>query len=318
MAANVIVPNYSDIDTKVETLSADISVLADSTRRTDGNLAICQKDWVAARTAWESCEGFLIGPVESLNVDPNIDTWPVYYSELDSVANSSVSFSQQNLNNLEQDLKGFHAIEYLLFGDSGIRKAPNLTASDISYLLALVQNVKGNVDLLVQAWDTTNSSSYYYSFITAGAGSTIYSTRRAAFQDIVRTMADICDEVGPEKLGGPFAAQAPQLQESPFSNTSSQDFIHNIQGVQNIYEGTYGASHGEGISTLVRANDLSLDNEITGKINTAIAALQAITDNFTTAMTAQPTQINNAITALATLHDEIANKLVPYINQYTN
>jgi putative iron-regulated protein len=324
MATSVIVPNYLDIDAKVAMLGIDISVLGDSTQRTDANLAICRKDWVAARTAWESNEGFLIGPVESLNIDPNTDTWPVFSSDLDSVSNSQTTFTQQDLDSLEQDLKGFHAIEYLIYGDSGSRTAAQLTSRDIAYLLALVQNLEGNYNLLVQNWDTTNSSSYYYQFITAGAGSTVYPTRRAAFQDIANTMAGICEEVGtgapgdPGKLTVPFTQDAPQLQESPFSNTSIQDFIHNIQGVQNIYLGNYGTSHGEGMSTLVRANDLSLDGEIQSKINAAIAALQAITDNFTQAITEQPTQIRNAITAIAALHDEIEGKLVPFINQYTN
>jgi putative iron-regulated protein len=318
MANNIIVNNYNDIDTKVQAMYNSIMVLEDSTKRTDANLLASQQAWLAARAAWESCEGFLLGPVESENIDPNIDTWPVSFSSLDSLLASNIQFSQQNIDSLDQDLKGFHPIEYLLYGQDGMKHASQLTPRELEFMAAVALNVKVESVLLVSNWDPQASGSYYYEFTRAGNGSNVYPTRRIAFLDVVRVMADICNEVGAEKLHDPFVAKDPSLEESPFSSNSINDFIHNIQGVQNIYLGMYGTAQGKGMSDLVRANNLSLDGEIKGKIAAAIASLQAITVPFGKAISEQPTQITNAMNTIGDLHDEIENKLVPFVTQYTN
>src|ERR1700712_2801581 len=66
--ANVVVnPDYQDIQAKAAILNASIQTLNTST--TDANLAAAQKAWKDTRGAWESCEGFLFGPVEDNSYD---------------------------------------------------------------------------------------------------------------------------------------------------------------------------------------------------------------------------------------------------------
>src|SRR3569833_1182615 len=86
---------------------------------TDANLKATQDAWKNTRAAWESCEGYLFGPVEDFNYDPTMDDWPVNKVDLDGVLSSSNPLAVSDIDGLETTLKGFHAIEYVIFGVGG-------------------------------------------------------------------------------------------------------------------------------------------------------------------------------------------------------
>lgn len=69
---NTAVPQYTTLAQGGIALSTAVGNL--NSNATDGNLRTCQAAWKTMRQAWERCEGFLIGPVESYDYDPNSDT----------------------------------------------------------------------------------------------------------------------------------------------------------------------------------------------------------------------------------------------------
>ncbi|MEO6903459.1 MAG: imelysin family protein [Bacteroidia bacterium] len=300
---------YSDLANKVALLNDAISVF--DTSSTEINLTKCKDLWRGSRSAWEQSEGFLFGPAATDNIDPKIDTWPVDYVALDSVLNSAAIFTGTYINNLDDALRGFHPVEYLLFGKNGSKKAIEFSAREKQYLTALSTNLKSLTASLSESWN----NGYANHVITAGTNGSVYATQLAAYEEIVNSLIDICDEVANGKIETPFLAQDPNLEESPFSKNSITDFTNNIKSVQNVYEGKY-INDGKGLEDLVKSQNLSLNASIKNKITAALNALNAITVPFGEAILTQQVQVKNAQNAIRELKNELDKNLLPFIKQH--
>lgn len=313
-SATIALPVYTDLAAKTSTLYDQVIALK-TDGATDTELEACRTTWKQARQIWEQSESFLFGPVSTNNIDPRIDTWPVNFTDLDAQLNSDNKFTEEYINNLEDALKGFHPIEYLIYGSNGQKTASELTARHIEYLEGLALNLKTLTASLQTSWETSTSGSYYTAFANAGNGSTVYTTQLAAFEELVNAMSDICDEVANSKINDVYEAQDASLEESPFSKNSITDFTNNITGVQNVYLGKYTAD-GKGLEDIVRAYNLQLDSDIKSKLNAALTALGNITDPFGEAIKSQPIQVQNAVTAINDLKTVLDEQLHPFVQQH--
>jgi len=305
---------YSDLSSKTATLYNQVLELAKD-GASDAELEACRTTWKAARQSWELSESFLFGPVSTDNIDPRIDTWPVNFNDLDAQLNSDAQFTEAYINNLEDALKGFHPIEYLIFGESGTKTAAQLSARDIEYLKGLALNLKSLTSDLNDSWDPNNSGNYTTVFTTAGDGSATDPTQLSAFEEMVNAMTGICDEVANGKIGEVYTAQDAKLEESPFAKNSITDFTNNIKGVQNVYLGKYSAD-GKGLEDMVRAYNLQLDGDIKLKMSTAVESLNKITVPFGEAISTQKTQVQNAIDAINALKTTLEEDLLPFVQAH--
>lgn len=283
-------------------LAVQTSILHDKTQAFCGNpsqsgLQDCRDAWKISRSVWEQTEAYLFGPVATNNIDPRIDTWPINFNDLEVVMSSGNSLDENYINSLDDALKGFHPIEYLIFGINGNKLYSDFSPRELEYLLGLTQNLQTLTTNVATSWSPSISTSYFYEFSNAGNGSTYYTTQKAAYEEMINAMVGICEEVADGKIGEPFLLQNPALEESPFSRNSIIDFTNNIRGIQNVYLGKNSVD-GKGLEDLVRQHNLSLDGNIKTKISNAISALNNITDPFGTAITTQPIQVQNAINAI--------------------
>lgn len=309
-AANVCTASYEDMYAKTQDLLTAVTALNATT--TDANLATARDKWKAIRTTWEQSEGWLFGPIEANNIDPRIDTWPVDFNALDNVLNSSSTLDEAYIDGLDESLKGFHPIEYMLWGKDGNKTAAQFTQRQKEYLLALTQNI---VTLSKEVRDVWTTDGYQQQLANAGNGSTEFATQQDAYVQIVDAMNGICDEVANGKMKEPFDAQDANLEESPFAKNSIIDFTNNINGVLDIYQGRF-IKDGAGLEDLVRAKNLSLDTEIKSKHAAAVAALSAINVPFGVAITTQQSQVQNAMNKVNDLADVLHDKLRPFVLQY--
>lgn len=307
---------YSDLAGKTSNLYDEVVALQTG-GATDEELAACRATWKSAREAWEQSEAFLFGPVSTDNIDPRIDTWPVNFTDLEAQLNSEAEFTEDYIDNLEDALKGFHPIEYLIFGEEGNKTAAELSDRDIEYLMGLSKNLKELTGDLNDSWLASNEGSYHHAFTKAGDGSSAYPTQLAAFVELVNAMAGICDEVANGKINEVFLAQDPTLEESPFAQNSITDFTNNIKGVQDVYLGKYTAD-GKGLEDIVREYNLQLDGDVKLKLSSAITALNNITDPFGEAISTQPIQVQNAVNAIRELKTILEDELLPFVQQHTN
>ncbi len=310
--ANVLVnPDYRDIQAKA--LIMNNAVVTFNANPTDANLAAIRAAWKNTRAAWESCEGFLFGPVEDFDYDPTMDDWPVNKADLDALLSSSNPLQVSDVDQLGTTLKGFHAIEYVIFGVGGTQKAANITDRDKVYLASLTQSLYNTTTELRNSWHPSQSGNFTLQIVNAGKGSTRFETRQAVFLALVGSMADICNEVANEKMQTPLAAKDSTLDESSFSHNSVNDFRNNITGVLNAYKSQYNGTSGHSLSELVASKNASLDNKIQSQINAAIASFSIITTTYEQAIYTQQNQIKTVQNAITTLQATLEGDLTTFI-----
>ena len=311
---NIAIPQYQNFSSEADALNTSIVNL--NANATEENLAIAKQSWKDLRTSWEQCEGFLFGPVEDDNYDPNIDTWPVDYVQLDSLLASANSLEISDIQNLSTlSLRGFHPVEYILWGVDGNRSSEAITTREKKYVVSLTKDLQNNANALNNSW-ITGLGNFGKEVKTAGSGSTVYAKKQEVFLSITQALVDICDEVGEGKMAEPFNALDSNIVESPFSDNSVIDFKNNIIGLGNVYNGTYSSTLGKGITDLVAAKNVSLDNKIRQQITAAINSFSPITLSYELAIFNQRTQITNTRAALETLRTTLDNELKPFIIQY--
>ena len=309
ISSHVIAATYAEMSSKAAEFEVQIVQLQGV--RTDANLNACRTKWREIRAAWEQSEGFLFGPVATENIDPRIDTWPVNHSDLDSILSTSVVFDDSYIDGLQDALKGFHPIEYLMFGVDGAKAASALTDRELDFLHELSKNLKALTVQVASNW-TVGSGSYYIAFTKAGNGSVVYTTQRAAFEELVDAIVGICDEVGGGKIAAPFDAMDPTLEESPYAKNSLADFRHNMMSVRNIYTGKFNTD-GKGLEDFVRVHNLSLDATIKQQLTDAINSLDAIPVPFGEAIITQRPLVQQSINKIEALKTTLESGLLPLV-----
>lgn len=313
------IPTYYDLDTAALGLKTALNLL--NTQPTDANLAAARTRWQSIRVIWEKSEGFLIGPVESEDYDPNTDTWPTDYVQMDSLLNKHATattlLTESEVASLDQALRGYHPIEYIIFGNHGSRKAADLTIGQLAYMVGLAADLyDNNVHKLYLSW--TSGSKYGDNLLNAGNGNTLYPKVQDAIMAIANGMIDICNEVSQDgadgKINGPYIgnnnAGDPNLVESPYSGNSWTDFKNNIIGAQNVYLGTNG---GVGLSAFVSQYNKDLDNTIKTQFTAAINSFDNLGSTYfedaILASSGKRTLIEQTRTAIKTLQATLESKL---------
>lgn len=309
----VAVPGYHDLD--VASIALNTAILNLNNTATEENLTAAKTAWKNMRGIWEKCEGYLFGPVDENNYDPNMDTWPTDYVQMDSLLASSNALTVSDLQVVTLSLRGYHPIEYIIFGNHGDRTAASITARQKAYMVSLSEDLKNTCHQLYLSW-TAAPTNYAQQVIKAGVGSSVYTKKQEAYLAIVEGLIGICEEVGEGKMYDPYLTQNPAVVESPYSGNSVTDFKNNIIGLQNVYLGNFGTQNGKGLNDLVAAKNISLDNTIQNKITAAINSFDNITVFYEEAIISQRVQCQQTMTALATLKTTLEDELKPFILQY--
>lgn len=309
----VAIPQYAEIKKNAEIL--DAKLISFNTTPSEQNLTDARTAWKNLRESWEKCESYLFGPVATNEYDPQMDTWPMNNKDLDAVLNSNTNLNQQYISTLDHALRGFHPIEYLIFGINGNKIATSFTNREKEYLIALSTDLKMTCSQLSYSWEV-NGENYGQNLIDAGIEekSSIYTTKKEAILEIVNGMIGICDEVANGKIAEPFDNQNPELEESKYSANSFTDFKNNMIGVQNCYTGKY-IEDGKGIDELVKEYNKSLDAKINSQIATAINSFNSFSVSFGLAITSEKVQITNTQTAINDLKTTLESELLPLIQE---
>ena len=126
----VVLPTYKDLQEKNKLLLDAVNQFRQNP--SNDNFEKACNLWITAREPWEKSEGFLFGPVDTENLDPNMDSWPLDQNIIVSILKSG------NFDKIEwdedddsadieaaQNVRGYHTLEYLLFKDGKPRKVNN-------------------------------------------------------------------------------------------------------------------------------------------------------------------------------------------------
>lgn len=311
---NVIVETYKELNDKAIALKSAIITLDATT--TEDNLTAVKLAWQATRSPWEQSESFLYGPVETEEiVDPAIDSWPVDVAAIDQIIASDDEITALSLET-NDDARGFHTIEYFVWGIDGDKTAAELTDRELEFLVAAATDLQNNTKKLYDAW-RPGASNYVSNFINAGQSSSVYPSQKSALFEIAEGMTGIADEVSAgkieEPLNGNGGAARPEAEESRFSNNSKLDFANNIRSIENMYLGRFGTVDAQGLTDIVALENPTLDTTIKAKITDAINAINAIPNTFTDAIFNNRTAVENAQAKVAELKTLLESQLQPYI-----
>lgn len=308
------IPGYNDLATRSETFNDKVTILKGAP--TEENLAAAKQAWRDMRSTWEQCEGFLFGPVEDDNLDPSMDTWPVDKSELDAlIADNSNQLKVEDIEQLPDALRGYHPIEYILWGADGQRKATDITAREMQYITSLTTDLKNICTALKTSW-APSGGNYGNKLLTIGASGNIYAKKQDVYIAIVDGMKGICDEVGGGKMKEPFDLKDGTKVESPFSGNSLTDFKNNLVGAYNVYTANFLGNKGVGLDQVVAAKNTALNKAVVEKFQAAIGSFDAITLPYEKAILdagGQRTQCQNTMNAINALAEVLDKDLRDFV-----
>lgn len=286
----------------------------------------CDK-WIKARKYWELSEAFLFGAAADYNIDPSIDSWPLEKSQLDILLDNMKNPNYKlDVDNLGYGLKGFHAIEYVIFRNGGARAVNEISDLELTYATAVAENMRNHCIRLEAAWDGLDdvtrekqqiladaemepTLNYGEQMENAGlAGNSKYKTQKSAFEEILTGASDISDEVGNTKITDPCTSGNVLDVESWYSWNSITDFADNIRSVRNAYYGTLdGTISKHSLSVYIKDLDSALDTKIREAIDEAIKEIEAMPAPFRDHLTFGENQ--EAIDACNNLKDALDEAL---------
>lgn len=307
---NVIVETYTDLANKATILFNEVTDFKND--KTASNYDEAKQAWRDARQPWEQSEGFIFGPVDTDGVDPAIDSWPVNEVDLDAVLASSDVLTEAYIESGIDEIKGFHTIEYLLWGVDGNKQLADFTDREFEYLTATCENLKNRTAELKNAW----TSGYGADLKNAGEPGSIFVSQKSALETLTTGLIGIAVEVGTGKIEDPLngnAGSADQTkEESRFSHNSKTDFSNNIKSISNVYNGTYFVD-GSGLSDIIKESNEALDSEFNQAVIDAIQAIDNIPGTFTDAILNNRSAVANAQSKVANVQSILESKIEPLI-----
>ncbi|MBA6364280.1 iron-regulated protein A precursor [Colwellia sp. BRX8-4] len=332
---DIIVEGYNDLNTKAEIFHlATLSLLNSPNQET---LLATQQAWQTVRQPWEQGEAHIFGPVDALSIDPHLDTWPLNTSDLQSLLATQSGFNAEVIKLFNDDVQGFHTMEFLLFGDGltdNAKAIDEMTALEREYLAATAEVFREYTQSLFDAWtvrhDANDTNSLPYQEFLLIPGNDIYASELGVVEELINGMIGIVDEVANGKIAEPFGSDInstdTSLVESQYSWNSLADFTNNIQGVKNVYLGTTNsqAVTDVGIINFVQAADSALAIRIDTEITTAITAIKAISGEndmpFRQAINdvEARVRIQAAIDALSILQTSLESDVLILLNNWNN
>jgi putative iron-regulated protein len=305
-------PVYSELEVKAAALLEAVRGLRAAP--TETGLQSARTAWLAARQPWEYSEAFLFGPVEDFQHDPALDDWPVNRVDLDSILAGSAALTMESVRAFPTSLKGFHSLEYLLFGIAGTKTAAQCTERERQYMEALAGNIALVSSELRRSWDPAFPGNFTAQFISAGEGSTVYPSRRNAMLVLVTAMAGICEEVAGGKMEDPLMAMDSTLEESQFSHSSTADFRNNMIGVRNAFRANF-LRDGRGLDDYIAAKNLSLSNRVRSLMDAAVAAFDGMDAHYGRAIFTQQSLIRRAQDAITAVQEVLENDVTTFLRQ---
>jgi putative iron-regulated protein len=308
---DVILPTFENLQGKSEALRSALILFRQLPN--ENSLAVARQAWRDARVPWEQSQAFLFGPASELGTKEVIDSWPINEAQLVAATLDTISLTKAYIDGLDGHLKGFHAIEYLLFGPTGQKELTAFTDRELEYMEACSHSLVDATLRLRNAWGSQGE--YFVSnFLHAGDPEfSDFESQQAALIEVATGLAILAAEVANEKLHDPLVHEDASLVESRFSANSKQDLTDNIRSIRNVYLGLYENTTGVGLSSIVQTMNASLDEEIKHGITSAIESIDSIQGKLTHAIFYAKTTVQQARGSVNNLHDALELQLLPLI-----
>jgi putative iron-regulated protein len=302
--ADIVYASYSDSLESAQALDAAIAgfVAAPSA----AGLQAAREAWLDSREPYLQTEvyRFYDGPIDNPDDGPEglINAWPLDENYIDYVVGGEADDVEGMVNDPQTTIDkdsiieanegideksistGYHAIEFLLWGQDTDPSGPGnrpftdyVTGSSgtaanqdrrAQYLVTVSDLLIENLQAMVDAWEPDNLRNYRADFIDAPPAESLGK--------ILSGMIILSGfETGGERLQAALDAGDQEEEHSCFSDNTHRDMVQDVQGIQNVWLGTYAAVDGTeltgtGIRDVIAAGNAALAEQITDRIATSL------------------------------------------------
>lgn len=296
----------------------------------EATLAAARKAWVAARPAYLVTETyrFYDGPIEA--IEGRINAWPLDEAFIDYVVGKenagivndpSIPVTIRDIDDRDQVgdedqvTTGWHAIEFLLWGQDlyadspGRRPATDYVAGQGNndrrrlYLKLVTEQLISDLESLAAAWEPGKTGSYAVTFAAL--------PEREAIGRILNGMAVLAgSELMSERMAVGLDSGDQEDEHSCFSDTTHQDFVYDVKGIADVWNGTYAGAEGPGIKALVEKVDPATAAEVSALIADTTAKIAKLGDPWDQVLASPPNSparqdAEDAVSALQALGEGI-------------
>ena len=306
-ADNLIIPAYQQMQLKLDALQAASEIfIASPTVATQAALKVAYTD---AHLQYERIAGFHFGPAETRLLDVflnysggleydfntageltgfSIDTTTIE----NNIAAGVYDLTSLNRNNLYA--QGFPSLNYLFFHPNALARFDVNPNARIKYIRDVTTRVINLIDLVAGDW-----TSYRAEFVgntKTNVGSPI--------GNMVNQLAYQLDLLKGPRIGWPFGKQSGGMVfaskcEAYYAGISAALAVENLTSLKAIYT---GGTSGKGLADYLSALDrASLNDEVIGQFDRAIAALQAIPDPLSASFVSEAAKVESAYKELQKL-----------------
>ncbi len=323
IATNVVIPETKAFESSAKSLQTESDSF--QSHPTLAGLLSLKSKWKIALLSWRMIEFLELGPMENATsgIIADIDYGYTRPSDLSSLPASndietllsrSALVSSSTLDSFGAKVKGFSAIEYLLF---------SLTSSDqqvlssyitgnsakvrLSYLQALCNQLADRAAIISSGWDPAKGN-YTSTFVKAD-GRDINSSFGKLINALVKENEILKNERTSRSLGKLNSGiHQPEAIENRISAASWESVQASIQGMKNIFEGNIsGMPASPGIDDLLNELNSQFEggqklSEVTeGQFNLTIAKTQGQSVSMYESAKSNPALIENLYNELKKL-----------------
>lgn len=289
--AQLVYANYKDAyNDGVKLQDAINAFLATPTAET---LAAAREVWTTSRLSYSQSEAFRFyeGPIDFVKEgaegpEGRLNAWPLneaYIDYVDGNANAGIindpaieiteeTIAGKNQQGDEANVStGYHAIEFLLWGqDLSVDGPGNRPASDYvpgqgnndrrrQYLTIVTNLLVKDLAFLADSWKPDTSTDYAAEFVAQDP--------QQGLAKILTSLATLSGfELASERMATALDSGDQEDEHSCFSDTTHNDFIYNIKGLANVYNGTYGNYQGASINALLKVKNPALADKISAQL----------------------------------------------------
>ncbi len=268
LVKQVVLPNTVAIAEDSRRLDAEIARLA--AEPGVATLRAAREQWRRALSSWKRADAFRNGPIMDTNCLLRAMFWPVRTEAIDALLESTQGVDAASIDAIGVDRRGLFALEHLLFSDQADEQLVFAFAGPAGerrsrLARSLATNVLFYADKAARALG--NGTEYAQEFADGGQD----SLNRLVGQ-LVHTVENVCAN----RLAGisdlaKSGRLKPTMVEGSGSRMSQQIALTYLRATEQLYLGV-----DRGLSQLVRALSLAVDNELRSAFSQAIAAVSKL------------------------------------------
>lgn len=334
--AAVALANYQDAIADARSLETAINTF--TANPTEVNFNASKQAWLTARESYGPSEAFRFanGPIDSGDteeIEGLLNSWPLDESYVDyvdgddtaGIINDAASFpaltkellADQNGEGGEENVSvGYHAIEFLLWGQDNTNPSSNQAGlrafTDFvdggtnanqdrrrEYLNLCASLLIDHLQVMVEEW----SGDYRATFLAQETDTSL--------TDMINSIAELSrSELAIERMAVALQNQDQEDEHSCFSDNTHRDIRLNLDGIANVYRGSYGTVIGFSLRDIITEADASLGSELDSLLSQAESAVNETAIPFDLAIvdgagSAEGAKVQAAVQALVAFGDKL-------------